>query len=460
MHLLPPTSRGTRLLAFAAWIGLCAATWMVFPVKPRAEWTLPQPGAIIGFTPDQNLLVTANRGLDPPPTSADQNLYGPIRLWDPESHRLVREYAGPTGHFNSATLSRTGRWLALANYTADDRPVEDPALWLLDLTDGQLTRSPAFRGKYATSCIFGQNDRWLICSVNGHAERVSVPDLTTTGQPPAHWFCYTLAAGGQTLADRGDVETGEPNGIVIRDAATFAVKAVIPRPDLDIEHLGLNADGSVLAADAVLPAELSWKGKGPEVRLWDTGTGRELLRVPTPFFSLCPDGRTLLTTPYEDMAADWTVWDVQSATRRFVLAPPSGATTYPIAIVSPDGRTAGLYVGWPAGHPFAGWAKRLGLKWPWENGPQQRATAFFDLATGESLGAIPDLINPSHWSADSKQVAGMDGDHLRVRIWDVPPRRSLTWFAAVAGLLALPVALAAWWRTRRLGIGKTAGLKS
>jgi hypothetical protein len=35
-------------------------------------------------------------------------------------------------------------------------------------------------------------------------------------------------------------------------------------------------------------------------------------------------------------------------------------------------------------------------------------------------------------------------------IWDIPPRKSLTWFAAGAAILALPIALVAWRRTRKL----------
>jgi hypothetical protein len=39
---------------------------------------------------------------------------------------------------------------------------------------------------------------------------------------------------------------------------------------------------------------------------------------------------------------------------------------------------------------------------------------------------------------------------MNVGLWDIPPRKSLTWFAAVAALLALPIALVAWRRTRKL----------
>jgi hypothetical protein len=37
-----------------------------------------------------------------------------------------------------------------------------------------------------------------------------------------------------------------------------------------------------------------------------------------------------------------------------------------------------------------------------------------------------------------------------VLIYDIPPRRSMTWFAAGAAALGLPIALVAWWRGRKL----------
>jgi hypothetical protein len=37
-----------------------------------------------------------------------------------------------------------------------------------------------------------------------------------------------------------------------------------------------------------------------------------------------------------------------------------------------------------------------------------------------------------------------------VLIYDIPPRRSMTWFAAGAAMLAMPIAFVAWWRGRNL----------
>jgi WD40 repeat protein len=43
-----------------------------------------------------------------------------------------------------------------------------------------------------------------------------------------------------------------------------------------------------------------------------------------------------------------------------------------------------------------------------------------------------------------------EGNTIRLWFWDLPPRKSLIWFAAGAAILALPIALVAWRRTRKL----------
>jgi len=52
------------------------------------------------------------------------------------------------------------------------------------------------------------------------------------------------------------------------------------------------------------------------------------------------------------------------------------------------------------------------------------------------------------WSSDGKLLAISRPDSLTV--WDIPPRKPLTWFAAGATLLALPTFTIACRRVRRL----------
>jgi hypothetical protein len=62
-----------------------------------------------------------------------------------------------------------------------------------------------------------------------------------------------------------------------------------------------------------------------------------------------------------------------------------------------------------------------------------------------------------HWTMDVEWSPGCEtlaifksGLNNSWEIWDVPPRKSLTWFVAGAAFLALLIALLAWRRTRKL----------
>jgi len=54
------------------------------------------------------------------------------------------------------------------------------------------------------------------------------------------------------------------------------------------------------------------------------------------------------------------------------------------------------------------------------------------------------------FSRDSKSFIVEDEGVDTVYLWDIPPRKSLTWFAVGAALLAVPIALVASRRVRRL----------
>jgi hypothetical protein len=55
------------------------------------------------------------------------------------------------------------------------------------------------------------------------------------------------------------------------------------------------------------------------------------------------------------------------------------------------------------------------------------------------------------WSPTGETVAiFQSGSNNSWQIWDIPPRKSLTWFTAGAALLALPIAVIARRRVRKL----------
>jgi hypothetical protein len=72
-----------------------------------------------------------------------------------------------------------------------------------------------------------------------------------------------------------------------------------------------------------------------------------------------------------------------------------------------------------------------------------------DAETGRRLGRVPGAADFLAWSQDGQLVAIPDAFHSahRVTIWDVPPRKPLSWFLPLAALLAIPPA----WLARRQG---------
>ena len=101
----------------------------------------------------------------------------------------------------------------------------------------------------------------------------------------------------------------------------------------------------------------------------------------------------------------------------------------------------------------------LGLRWPVPTRIVQRGQ-FIDASSGVSLGTvtvrredeglITHDVSQVYWSPNSEVAAIHDKHDNSWAVWDIPPRKSLTWFAAGAALLALPIAFLARRRVRRL----------
>jgi hypothetical protein len=104
---------------------------------------------------------------------------------------------------------------------------------------------------------------------------------------------------------------------------------------------------------------------------------------------------------------------------------------------------------------------RVGIAWP---SPSETSFIgrFYETASGRPLGVIrawdeEHENNHFHrtmdleWSPTGETLAiFQSGSNNSWQIWDIPPRKSLTWFTAGAALLALPIAVIARRRVRKL----------
>jgi hypothetical protein len=104
--------------------------------------------------------------------------------------------------------------------------------------------------------------------------------------------------------------------------------------------------------------------------------------------------------------------------------------------------------------------RRIGITWS-RRSDDKLVWRLFDPVTAADLGEICNSPWQSvrsfekhfQWSPDGKTLAVRDSrDKSAWQLWDIPPRKPLTWFATGAVLLALPFALIARRYVRRLGV--------
>ena len=127
--------------------------------------------------------------------------------------------------------------------------------------------------------------------------------------------------------------------------------------------------------------------------------------------------------------------------------------------VSPDGRTL-LHIPdqSPIG-PVEKVVRSIGLPWPFAPSIGYIRAQLYATIDGRHLGSIParrprtvdcleSPVMAFRWFPDGQTLATMpDPEHPNVwELWDIPPRKSLRWFALAAAVLALPPAGLAWRR--------------
>jgi WD40 repeat protein len=464
MPLLPRTVRGTWLLAGAVWVAWCGAFWFGLPVRPRAEWRLPEESYLVGVRPDKCTLVTARIGWTGTICTQFPMPHGPVRLRDLATGHERSLLSPTTTKLDCVCLSPSGRWLAVAEF---------PRLRLFDLDSGHtLDVGPKESWFTVEAVFFGPEDRWLMYVMDVYDETqpslsarvvslvVSLPDGTERDAGLKDWRPLALSADGRVLAAQVCLEAkGEPTADALEkpselrvvDLETRQTLLTVPCRQFDPRRLLLSSDGRIFAAF------LSDRGdiRSSRVRCWDTATGRELLNIPdTADVVLTPDGRTLVTLAYPDDRRQATYWDVAAGAvrgqARLPLHSYGGLLDYDLlsSLLAPTGRTVVVPAHVNVAAPMARLAWRLGLRWPFATARVQGCAPVLDTATGRQIGEVPAVIEGSAWSPDGTQLVTLSPGRQEVQVWDIPPRKPLTWFLAMAASLALPLA---WLARRRVG---------
>jgi WD40 repeat protein len=280
---------------------------------------------------------------------------------------------------------------------------------------------------------------------------------------------YSFSAKGKSLVGFGKSE------IVVLDLTSMTKRTEVPTPPKfypqSVVPLAITDDGTYVAGVfyyVPVPLQLD---ANRFLMCWEVSSGKEILReelLPEPISMSGPGyetsvrfsagGRSLLVLTDSRQPQRLKCFDMR--TRQFLSG--SFTTEQCDWSLSPDGRVlAACMQNWDQKESaLFSFLHRFGLNLPQ---PSSSGIVFHDPVTGDNLSEKYGLGGPSLdsgipaewsfpvWSPDGCTVVTLDrhwGHALT--LWDVPPRKPLTWFAAGAALLALPISLLAWRRTRKL----------
>jgi WD40 repeat protein len=456
MRLLPRSSCGIWLLSTAVWAGLCASAWSVLPVAPRAEWTLPEPASVVSFGPGGGEVFTLAWNRTATDGRASEGNYcGPLRAWDTATGRQTRAVLSSADRFDvesvgqCSQLSGDGRWLALVSPELTDRRIR-----LVEVATGRVVQLPAGEAHYYSvrPWRFSADGRWFVYpQQRGGRSGLCVWDLGRAREhaflSPAYPPFGISPDGGQLVSHVGE-HWWSSSGVGVWDVPTAKLTRHLDNPSQYSDFgyfLAYSPEGRVII-------EVSNSGGPYESRVvvwrWAADTGKFMSPAPplNDVFVL-PSGHVV------GMYADpqgWCQLELSGAdVRGRPILPIDRGDIVTSRPWCPNGRVAAV---WPApgtAHKVAEWAFQHHLGWLIRF-PGYRID-FYDTNTGRELGTVRLQDGPSFtWAPDGSMIACHLPLGKGVQIWDIPPRKPLAWFTAVAGLLALLVGALAWWRCRRL----------
>jgi hypothetical protein len=265
--------------------------------------------------------------------------------------------------------------------------------------------------------------------------------------PGVGFPCAFEPRDGSCLIATENEETRREIAVIGLETLTPSARFQIPSP--------VCAVGLTPGATHAIAEFYPWKSPKPGQWFcyWDLSTGRAELSTISRFPNL--GDNLFITGAHESDSRN----ELSCAVVEYSL--PANIHESPSYELSPDRRVLLICGTEKVRSPVRAFVERLGIRWPFsDSGPPD--AQIYDAASGRMLGAVsghqsfgfseqprwPKLA----WSPGGDAVATCQfmGEYPRWSVWDIPPRKSLTWFAAGAALLALPIALVSWCRTRKL----------
>jgi WD40 repeat protein len=410
-------------LAGTVWLALCGAAWWALPVRPRAVLGGEGPLAPIAFSPDGRRLI-----------AADQATGGTPLTVDVATGQQVGFFQGEVPSVQYARYSPDSRWLLTS--AVQDRTHLTYRLW------NAHTGAPHGRlSDCGSECCFvparGEGEPLLAIQNGGGGIALrEVPSLREVGVLPQAVGEIAASADGRYVAAWAHQYLPRVDEVVVWELPSLRRVAAFPF-NADREHvhrLIFSPDGNRLAAFTLSRGALQdtlWVWEVPRGEGWHLHGARP---------SRWRNNEEL----FAQTAGALSTYDGATGAKRAELSLESYRSEPQF---TPDGAT--VLVGGPWLSPaslWLLWLQGLGISLPWH--PElDWAVDVLDVATGRRLAQLPEASGVVA-SPDSRTLAvSRDG---RIELWDLPPRKPLTWLVIAAALLALPLAWLARRRVRRL----------
>jgi WD40 repeat protein len=402
------------------------------------------------FTSDGSGIVTFSGAYEP--RQSLQNFLGQVRTWSRHTGERVGEPFTWDATMPPRVLSDDRRFWTLGPTGSNDRQarifdvqnkrIEYPELGPADgYPGGPISRDGqflVFQVSKTAAILWDRHERRACGTIPfvGHALAFS-PDarlIAAAGQNDDGWSVIRIF-DRTSLREISCLRAGEFD---------------------DIYQLDFSPDGAFLVATVGdKPSDQSHQPLPWTLRCWEIKSGYERYSIPWVHlrrFAFHPNVSTLLIERDDPRhRLEWCEISTGMISRRVEVGGGNTGSSMWRLQLAPDGKR--IVVDRSSSEPglFEQLADRLRVNWPFASPTRPSECCLYDVESGESLGVVP--AEQACWSPDGQTLAtpmNSERPFSAIGLWDIPPRKSLTWLAAGAAILALPIALIARRRVRRL----------